>query len=304
MRLPLSTLEIFNAIAREGSMAAAALALGIKRSTVSHQLKSLETALGVSLFVRTTRSINLTEAGRVLARTSGPAFEQLAHGLESARVEGHTARGALKLAVPELIYHLILKKHLASFQTLYPEIKIELSLTDDLSDILKEGLHAGFRLGGLIAQDMVAIKLSEPLTSCVLASDAYLETRGTPSHPQDLLSHNNLHYRYQSSGQLAPWLFSDEEGDFPVIANGSFVSNSLPSIIDMAIQGLGITYCIRQYSEQYIKQGQLTEILSDYNVKLPSIHIYFPQEYRAMIPLQLLTQHLKDQQLNEQSEEN
>lgn len=85
MRLPLSTLEVFNAIAQEGSLRAAAHVLGVKPSTVSHQLKSLEDQLGVALFIRTTRSISLTEAGRVLVRSSGPAFDQLADGLESAR---------------------------------------------------------------------------------------------------------------------------------------------------------------------------------------------------------------------------
>jgi len=294
MRLPLSTLEVFDAIVKEGSMAAAARTLGIKRSTVSHQLKNLEAAIGVSLFVRTTRSISLTQAGHVLARTSGPAFEQLANGLENARIEGHTARGVLKIAVPELAYHLILKKHLASFQALYPEINVELCMTDALSDILKEGLHAGFRLGSLIAQDMVTIKLSEPLTSCVLASEAYLETKGAPSHPKELLSHNCLHYRYQSSGQLAPWLFSGDEGEFPVMANGNFVSNSLPSIIDMAIQGLGVAYCIRQYCDDYIAQNKLKVLLCDYQVTLPNLHIYFPQEYRSMIPLRLFIEHIKD----------
>lgn len=298
MRLPLSTLEVFDAIVQEGSMAAAAAKLGIKRSTVSHQLKNLEETLEVSLFVRTTRSISLTEAGRALARASGPAFEQLANGIENAKSEGNTARGVLKLAVPELAYQLVLSKYLASFQALYPEINIELCITDALSDILKEGLHAGFRLGSLVAQDMVAIKINEPMTSCVLASSTYLEAKGTPKHPKELLSHNCLHYRYQSSGQLAPWMFSDreEKGEFSVIAEGGFISNSIATITDMAMQGLGVAYCIRQYCDDHIAQNKLKVILSDYQVILPSLHIYFPQEYRSMTPLRLFIQHIKDKQ--------
>lgn len=293
MRLPLSTLEVFNAIAREGSMRAAAQALGIKRSTVSHQLKSLEDQLGTALFVRTTRAINLTEAGRALMRASGPAFEQLADGLETARSAGHSARGELKLAAPEFAYHLLLKDKLVSFQARYPEINLELSLTDALSDILHEGLHAGFRLGGLVAPDMIAKPLTSALTSAVVASPAYLEKHGIPEDPKDLLNHNCLGYRFQSSGQLAPWAFTGSDGDYAVNAPGSFVANSVPVTIEMAMQGLGIAYTFREICKDSLERGDLVEILVKHRVVVPGINIYFPREYRTVIPLRLFIEYLQ-----------
>ncbi|KPD10622.1 LysR family transcriptional regulator [Phaeobacter sp. 11ANDIMAR09] len=293
MRLPLSTLEVFNAIAREGSMSAAAQALGIKRSTVSHQLKSLEDQLGTALFVRTTRAINLTEAGRALMRASGPAFEQLADGLETARSAGHSARGELKLAAPEFAYQLLLRDKLVSFQAKYPEISLELSLTDAFSDILHEGLHAGFRLGGLVAQDMIAKSLTSALTSAVVASPAYLERHGVPEFPKDLLNHNCLGYRFQSSGQLAPWAFASSDGDYTVIPPGNLVANSVPVTIDMAMQGLGIAYTFREICEVSLGRSDLVEILPGHRVTMPGINIYFPQEYRSFIPLRLLIKHLQ-----------
>ncbi len=302
MRMPLITLEVFNAIVREGSMSAAAQVLGIKRSTVSHQLKSLEDQLGSALFVRTTRSISLTEAGRALARASSPAFEQLADGLESARTAGHAARGSLKLAVPEFVYHLLLSNLLVSFQEQYPEIEIELSLTDALSDILKEGLHAGFRLGGLIAQDMVAINLTDPMTSTVVASPAYLEKCGIPEHPMDLLEHNCLRYRFQSSGQLAPWTFTGSEGDYTVEARGGLMANSLPVTIELATKGLGIAYTFREYCANALDRGQLKEILTGHQVSMPGVNIYFPMEYRSLVPLRLFIQHLKQGGIGSSSE--
>ncbi len=293
MRLPLSTLEVFNAIAREGSMSAAAQALGIKRSTVSHQLKNLEDQLGTALFVRTTRAINLTEAGRALMRASGPAFEQLADGLETARSAGHSARGELKLAAPEFAYQLLLRGKLISFQEKYPEISLELSLTDALSDILHEGLHAGFRLGGLVAQNMIAKPLTPALNSAVVASPAYLERHGAPEHPKDLLNHNCLGYRFQSSGQLAPWAFTGPDGDYAVSAPGSLVANSLPVTIEMARQGLGIAYTFCEICEDSLGRGDLVEILTEHRAAMPGINIYFPQEYRSFIPLRLLIEHLQ-----------
>ena len=108
MRLPLTTLEIFDAIAREGSFKGAANRLGLQPSTVSHQLKSLEEQLGTALIIRTTRSLCLTESGRALLRGAGPAFDQLANAVESAKSTGHAAWGKLRLAIPEFAYtHLV-----------------------------------------------------------------------------------------------------------------------------------------------------------------------------------------------------
>jgi len=302
MRLPLSTLEVFNAIAQQGSLSAAAQMLGIKRSTVSHQLKSLEDRIGTALFIRTTRSINLTEAGRALARSSGPAFEQLADGLESALTVGHAARGTLRLAIPEIAYHLLVRKMLMPFQALYPEIEVELLLSDALSDVLGEGLHAGFRVGGLIAQDMVAISLTGPLTTTVVASPKYLKERGAPNDPTELLAHNCLRYRFQSSGQIAPWTFSGPDGDYAVEVRGSLIANSSPVTVEMAARGLGIAYSFRDSCLDALASGQIEEVLTAHRFSMPGINIFFPREYRSMIPLRLFIQHLRESLIGASSE--
>lgn len=294
MRLPLSTLEVFDTIAREGSLRSAAQALGVKPSTVSHQLKKLENQLGTTLFVRTTRSISLTEAGRVLVRSTGPAFDQLGEGLYSAQTAGHAARGSLKLAIPEFAYFLLVRDKLAAFQNEYPEIEVELSMTDALSDILDEGLHAGFRLGGLVAQDMVAINLTGPLKTIVVASPEYLKTHGVPTDPMELLDHNCLRYRYQSSGRIAPWSFAGPDGAYPVEVHGNLVANSSPATIELALQGLGLTFTFRDYCTDVLASGELVEVLTKHQVSIPGINIYFPREYRSMIPLRLFIDHMKN----------
>ena len=247
MRLPLSTLEVFAAIARHGSLRAAADQLGIKPSTVSHQLKALEEQLGTALFIRTTRSVNLTEAGRALMRGAGPAFEQLSEAVESARSVGHAARGSLKLAMPEFAYCLLLGPALRSFCQCYPEIEVELSLTDALSDILGEELHAGFRLGDRIAEDMVAVRLTPPLPLTVAASPGYLEAFGRPAFPKDLLDHSCIRYRFQSAGRVAPWRFQGADGEYSVDVRGKLIVNTLPASVDLASQGLGFVYTFRDY---------------------------------------------------------
>ena len=293
MRLPLATLEIFNAIAKHGSLRAAADALGIKPATVSHQLKSLEQQLGAALFIRTTRSISLTEAGRALLRGAAPAFEQLSDAVESARSTGHAARGTLKLAMPEFAYRLLIGAVLPSFCEQYPEIELELSMTDALSDILGEGLHAGFRLGDRISQDMVAVRLTPPLPLIVAASPDYLETHGTPRSPNDLLSHNCIRYRYQSSGRIAPWNFRNDGGIFSVDVRGNTTVNTLPALVDLACQGVGLANTFKGYCEVQLAAGRLQSVLKADLPATPGLFIYFPREYRAMVPLRLFIDHLK-----------
>lgn len=293
MRLPLATIEIFTAIAQHGSLRAAADALGIKPSTVSHQLRSLEERLGTALFVRTTRSVNLTEAGRALMRGTGPAFEQLANALESARTTGHAARGSLRLAVPDFAYWLVLAPIMKSFRNAYPEIDLELSLTDALSDLLGEKLHAGFRIGDRIADDMIAVRLTPPLPLLVAASQEYLEEHGRPEAPQDLLDHSCISYRFQTSGKIAEWRFIGPDGDYTVATGGNFVVNTLPASVDLARRGLGLVYTFRDFCSEDLTAQRLIPVLEDNLAKAPGLHIYFPREYKNMAPLRLLIEHLR-----------
>lgn len=293
MRLPLSTLEVFTAIARHGSLRAAAEVLGVKPSTVSHQLKSLEEQLGTALFIRTTRSVNLTEAGRALLRGAEPAFKQLGDAVESARSTGHAPRGKLKLAMPEFAYHLYLSPVLRSFCAANPEIELELSVTDALSDILGEELHAGFRIGDRVAQDMVAVRLTPPLPLAVSGSPDYFAAHGMPQTPRDLLEYNCIRYRFQSSGHIAPWSFVADEGPFTVDVKGTMVTNTLPAAVDLAMQGLGLMYTFRDYVRDQVKAGDLIPALEDHLGTTPGLFLYFPREYRSMVPLRLLMEHLQ-----------
>lgn len=176
--------------------------LGLQPSTVSHQLKSLEEQLGMALIIRTTRSLSLTEAGRALLRGAGPAFDQLAEAIETARSVGHAPRGALRLTMTDFVFDLHVGPALTGFREAYPDIEIEMQFTDALTDLLSEELHAGFRLGDRILPDMVAVRLtlSEPLA--VYASPTYLEKHGKPKTPTDLLNHDCIRYRFPTSRQI------------------------------------------------------------------------------------------------------
>ncbi|MEO0978800.1 MAG: LysR family transcriptional regulator [Pseudomonadota bacterium] len=293
MRLPLTTLEVFTAIANQGSLKGAAHALGIKPSTVSHQLKNLEDRIGTTLFIRTTRSLSLTDAGRALLRGTSPAFEQIAEAVESARTTGHAALGSLKLAMPEYAYDLVVANLLPSFRKRYPEIQVELSLTDALQDIADTGLHAGVRLGDLIAQDMIAIRLTDPLRLAVLGSPAYLEKAGSPRTPEDLLAHQCIRYRFHSSGKFAAWEVEQPAGRSEVSVTGTLVVNSLSVAVDAARRGEGLIYLLQDYVAKDVLDGSLVPVLTEFMPHVPGFFLYFPRAYREMVPLRLFIDHMR-----------
>ncbi|MET1410782.1 LysR family transcriptional regulator [Roseibium sp. HPY-6] len=293
MRLPLALLEVFTAIAERGSLRAAAEELGVKPSTVSHQLKQLENRLGAALFVRTTRSVNLTEAGRALLRGTAPSFRQLGDAMESARATGHAARGSLKLALPEFAYHLVVAKVLPAFRRTYPEIEVELSLTDALEDILEAGLHAGIRQGDLVAQDMIALRLTPPLRLSVLGAPSYFEKHGFPNRPEDLLNHECIRYRFHSSGKLAPWICKGQNGESEISVTGSLIVNALPVAVDAASRGEGLINVLHDYVASEIEAQKLVPVLEAHMPEIPGFFLYFPREYRAMVPLRLFIEQLQ-----------
>ena len=159
-RAPISGIEVFLAIVREGSLRAAARSLGVGAPAVSHQLKAFERKIGVDLLVRTTRSIELTDAGRTLLAGAAPAFKEMIDAIEGTRVIGNSNTGTLRLTLPRSAYKMIIAPVLADFQARYPDVCLDLSINEGLVDIVKEGFHAGFRLGDRLTTDMVAVRLT------------------------------------------------------------------------------------------------------------------------------------------------
>lgn len=281
MRLPLVPLEVFNAIAREGSLRAAAARLGLQPSTVSHQLKSLEQQIGTPLFVRTTRKVTLTDAGRELYRGTGPAYEQLGNAVDSAREVSNVVRGNLRITLPEFAYEMIIAHRLADFCQRYPEISLEFNVTEAFVDIVEREFHAGIRLGDRIDPDMISVRLLPQLGLSVFASHAYLDSHGTPQTPFDLPKHNCIRYRYQQSGRFAPWTFSGPDGDYDVAVTGNLVVNTLPSLASQVRQGLGLGYTFSDYALVREGDGEITHLFRDQTPILSGVFLYFPREYRA-----------------------
>src|ERR1700749_3498031 len=185
----LDGVEAFLAVAPFRSFRRAGAELGVTPSAISQAVRTLETRIGAALFIRTTRSVGLTEAGeRFLARAK-PAFEELVAAGEVARDLGERPSGLLRLTVPRAVVPILLEPLIASFCRAYPDVEVEIDARAELVDLATQGFDGGFRRGHFIAADMVAVRLTPPFPLAVVGSLEYLRGRKKPECLDDLRQH-------------------------------------------------------------------------------------------------------------------
>src|SRR5579859_7649918 len=182
----LDGVEAFLAVAQYRSFRRAAAELGVTPSAVSQAVRTLEARLGTALFIRTTRSVGLTEAGERFLSRARPAFEELIAASEVARNLGQRPAGLLRLTVPRAVVPILLEPLIASFCQAYPEVEVEIAASEELVDIAAGGFDAGVRLGQFIAADMVAVPLTRPFRLVIVGSPTYFARRNRPERPDDL----------------------------------------------------------------------------------------------------------------------
>src|SRR6201999_3055718 len=185
----LDGVEAFLSVAQHRSFRKAAVELAVTPSAISQAVRALEARIGAALFIRTTRSVGLTEAGARFLSRAKPAFEELVAASAVARDLGRRPSGLLRLTVPRAVVPILLEPLIASFSRAYPEVEVEIAAREDLVDLAAEGFDAGIRLGQFVAADMVAVRLTPPLRLVVVGSPAYLAERERPSPPDDLRHH-------------------------------------------------------------------------------------------------------------------
>src|SRR5919205_1231538 len=170
----LDGVEAFLRVAQHRNFRRAAAELGVTPSAMSQAVRALEARIGAALFVRTTRSVGLTEAGERFLSRAKPAFEELVAASEVARELGQRPSGLLRLSVPRAVVPILLEPLITSFCQLYPEVEVEIAASEELVDLAAEGFDAGVRLGQFIAADMIAVPLTKPFRFIIVGSPAYL----------------------------------------------------------------------------------------------------------------------------------
>ena len=286
-RPPLNGIEVFLAIIQEGSLRAAAKSLGVGAPAVSHQLKSLEEKIGVELLVRSTRTIELTDAGRVLLTAAAPAFREIVDAVEKTREIGKSTTGTLRLTLPRSAYRTVIAPLLADFQSAYPDVCLDISLHEGLVDIVRERFHAGIRLGDRLSPDMVAVRLTDSLRPAFSAAPGYLDAHGRPVHPRDLLNHNCIRYKYISANQVADWEFIEDGQTKTIDPPTRLIFDNMQNVIQAACDGHGIGWSMLSTVEDYVRAGTLETILEPYVKDLPPFYLYYPEQNRRLELLRL-----------------
>jgi DNA-binding transcriptional LysR family regulator len=288
----LDGVEAFLSVAQHRSFRRAAAELGVTPSAVSQAIRALEARIGAAFFIRTTRSVGLTEAGERFFSRAKPAFEELIAAGEAARELGQRPAGLLRLSVPRAVVPLILEPVIASFYQAYPAIVVEIAASAELVDLAAEGFDAGIRLGQFIAPDMVAVRLTPPFSLAVVGSPDYLRGRKRPERIDDLRDHACLRMR-RSNGSIAPWQFANGNKPVEAIVSGPLIAHDYPTLLGAAIQGLGLVQMPGPLVKAPMGDGRLQSVLTQFAVTMPGVFLYYPDRRQVLPKLRAFIEHVK-----------
>ncbi|CAB5717724.1 D-malate degradation protein R [Delftia tsuruhatensis] len=274
----LNGFTVFVQVAETRSFAAAGRMLGVSASAVGKGIARLEDRLGVRLFHRSTRSITLTAEGLLFLERSRRILAEIeAAQLELSQATA-TPRGRLRVSLP-LVSSLVLPV-LGEFMREYPEIELDLDFSDRLVDVIEEGFDAVVRSGEPADSRLTARRLGQ-FRMMPVASPAYLQRRGVPQAPADLLAHSCLHYRFPHSGKLEEWVGADAHGrtdgqGLPLALPVSMVCNNIETRLCFALQGLGIAYLPDFAVRQALAEGLLQTVLAGQMGHVNTFHVLWP----------------------------
>ena len=268
-------LPVVAAVARHRSFVAAAGALNMSASAVSHAVRAVEDRLGEALFARTTRSVSLTEAGAEFVRRIDAALQDIDEAMQAVTAARWDVRGVLRLNASRVAFTMAVAPILAALARSHPRLSVEVHTDDALVDIVAQGFDAGVRLGEAVQQDMVAVRLTPPFEAIVVASPAYLERRGQPSACADLARHECIGYRLLASGSLYDWELDERGRRVSVRARGGAIVSDATAARELALAGVGIAYVFEPLVRSDLQQGRLTRILAQASLRHDGLFLYF-----------------------------
>jgi DNA-binding transcriptional LysR family regulator len=293
----LPSLAWFARIAHHLSFTRAAEEMGVSRAALSQNLKMLEQELGVKLLYRTTRDMSLTEAGQQLLDTLQPALGDIGHALRNLGDAGGVPSGLLRLNTSRLAAKALIEPCLPEFQARFPRISFELIVDDSLSNIIADGCDAGIRLGRSLADHVVAVAVSPPLSLAVVGSPGYLAKYGSPDTPADLARHNCINYRYPGGGAVRAWDFDDPGADrhFTLDVKGKLTTNDNEGMIQAAVQGLGLVQGVDLAMREHLAAGRLVRVLPAWTHRHAGFYLYTPSREHMPSKVRALRDFLVEQ---------
>lgn len=275
--LLVGSLELFCLAAETGGFTAAATAAGVTPAAVSRSVARLEERLGVRLFIRTTRQIRLTDAGRAYLTHCRQALEQLAEADREASGAQSEPSGRIRISVPTTYGHHRLLPVLAEFRRLHPLIQADIHIGNRNIDFAAEGYDLAVRVrqppeSGLVARHLEDAEL------VLVAAPAYLARRGTPASLSDLAHHDCIQFDLPSTGRRIAWLFKDGATDIELETDGPFaLSEDVLGGVSLACSGAGVFQAYRFTVERELAEGRLVELLPQHGGRSRPFNLLYPQ---------------------------
>ncbi|OAE48441.1 LysR family transcriptional regulator [Agrobacterium tumefaciens] len=276
-------LRAFIVVAEQLSFSRAADKLGVSASALSQMVRNLEDQLGIRLLHRTTRNVSLTEIGeslfqraRIAALDMGGAVSQVKQAREkpTGAVRVHTFRSAARKYIDPI---------LEEFTSQYPDIVLDITLDDEVVDMVAARYDVALRIGEVIEKDMVAVRLGPELRQIAVATPDYLERHGRPIHPRDLVDHRCIRWRWPGRATPYAWEFFENDAWFSVTVDGPLIFSDKESALSATLKGIGIGFPIEDTIIEHLDTGRLVPLLEAWSAPFPGLFICYPRQ-RQMAP--------------------
>lgn len=278
----LSAMRVFVRVVQTGSFSAVGREMNSSQATISKKVAALETMLGVKLLTRSSRDHSLTEAGVEYFDKCLILLAELDEVEARVRSQVASPRGVLKITAPVAFGRLILASLIKDFLQQFPDIRIDLSLSDRHVDLIAEGVDIAIRARKLEDSTLIARPLFDnPMLP--IASPEYLESHGTPQHPDDLKEHNCILYSLAREASI--WRFRQADTTYYASASGSFQCDNGDTNLEVTLGGLGITQLPIWMVNEHLQAGRLVRLLPDYEADSIPFNAIFPQN--RYVPLKV-----------------
>jgi DNA-binding transcriptional LysR family regulator len=285
----------FVAVVELKSFTKAAKQLALSPPRVSDLVRNFEERLGVRLVERTTRSVAPTAAGEHLLERLRPVLDEYQSALESTNEFRGKPAGILRLTAPLPAADFFLGSAILRVLAQYPEISLDLSFNDALTDIVADRFDAGIRLGQQIARDMIAVRVTDELPIVVAGSPVYFAQRGKPKLPKDLVAHDCVRIRF-SSGAYLPWHFRVKRRDLEVRVEGRLVVNSVTIARRAAVEGLALIQMPPIFIATDLAEGRLVTVLDQWApTPATGFFLYYPSRRQMRPALKALVDFLREE---------
>jgi DNA-binding transcriptional LysR family regulator len=269
-------LAAFAVVAEQGSFTRAAAELGMSQSALSHAMKDLEERLGVRLLARTTRSVSTTEAGETLLRSLRPALGEISSGVDAIGALRGRPTGTVRITATKHAVSSVLMPALPAFLATHPDIRLDVTIDDNLTDIVADRFDAGIRFGDIVEKDMIAVRIGPDIRMAVVGTPSYFADHPAPRTPRDLALHRCINYRRIKAGGLYAWDFEEKGRPLEVRVEGPLAFNNSDLIREAALAGQGLAYVYDDEVAADVHAGRLTRILEKWCPTFPGYYLYHP----------------------------